>query len=165
MGLHGKQSNGPKKAPRRDARPHSSVRGITELSAPYFDLVNGGEYWTNPCDSEREAAWQVWRDRIADRWHRPGWRPDGWRVFDLPKLLMLKRPWRTDCPQVWADPKRRIFVDEYVWALRETSAEERSDIEELWRTWISNADEDSKPDVEFDPPAWFVDAERKATPS
>jgi hypothetical protein len=45
MGLHGKRSNGPKKAPRRDARPHSSARAFTEMSAPYIDLLKGGGYF------------------------------------------------------------------------------------------------------------------------
>ncbi|MBB6411280.1 hypothetical protein [Mesorhizobium sangaii] len=65
MGLHGKPSNGPRKAPRRHARPHSSVRVTTEMSPAYLDLLNAG-YWADPRDPEREAAWEEWRERILD---------------------------------------------------------------------------------------------------
>lgn len=167
MGARGKQSTGPKRAPRVDARPHSSLRGIAEMSVPYLDLVNGEPaYWSDPDDPERLAAWTLWRDRILARWHRPGWRPAAWVRFDLPLLVDKVRPWRRDVLERWnatADKARQISLAEFVYAFKATSEDERELIRETWRGELRLADGDRRHPAADDVPPWF-DADGPTSP-
>jgi hypothetical protein len=167
MRARGKQSL-IRKAPRRDARAHSSARGIVEGSPQYWDLVNGGGHWSDPDDPDRRAAWEEWRDRILERWTwPPGSRPAGWIQFDLPLLLNKARPWRRDMLERWNDPAdagRQIPLSELIFGLKTTSADERSAIEDEWCGWIATAAENPDVDIE-DVPPWFVEAVRKGEAS
>lgn len=160
MGARGKQSSMIRRQPATDVRPHSSLRGIMEGSPAYWNLVNGEPaHWADPSDPLRAAAWALWRDRIMERWKRPGWRPAGWVAFDLPPLLARVRPWRRDMLEIWnaaADVDRQIPLAELVFGLRDTSDAERAEITEGWEKSIALADGDLLILASLDVPPWFV---------
>ena len=101
MGMRGKGASAPKRAPRIDRRPHSSIRGFRMDGPEGWDLILGdGRHWSDPLDPERRATWRDHRDAIITRWvkpFRPGWRPAAWFDFDLPELAKRASPWRA-CP-------------------------------------------------------------------
>jgi hypothetical protein len=121
--------------------------------------VNGDQrHWADPLAAERKATWEEHREKIMGRWvrpSRPGWRPDAWLCFDLPKLAKTAAPWRRDALERWsADPSRTISVLEFVHGLKATSDEERAGIEELWRDDLRLLAENCC--AEIDVPPWFV---------